>query len=61
MARFFKRLGTKPYKYNVEIEFDKLSINITQKCSVGILCKRGKLKKTLKYISKKGPKKYESK
>ena len=29
MARFFKRFGTKPYKYNIEIEFDKLSINIT--------------------------------
>ena len=32
MARFFKRFGTKPFKYNIEIELDKLTMNINQKC-----------------------------
>ena len=41
MARFFKRFGAKPFKYNIEIEFEKLSMNVSQKCSVGIVCKRG--------------------
>lgn len=46
MEKLIKRIGTKAYKFHVDIHIKKLEIGVfgSQKCECLIIFKRGKLK-----------------
>jgi len=43
MSKYWNRIGSKPHKYQVKIEFKKVAIDLNINCRMAIKIKRGSI------------------
>lgn len=62
MAKFIKRIGTKAFKYHIEVAIEKVQLDFKENCQIFILWQRGimSLNSPINHYSS-GPRKIETK